>query len=72
MKRIFFSINGTCYSWFVLASGGLIYTITVGLGKRNFFTEEINNSGKLAQKIAEQAQEITEQIYCNTIQIKII
>lgn len=62
----------TCHSWFVLASGSLIYTITVREGKKNFFEEEIKNSSKLAQKIKEQAQDITEQIHCSTIQIRII
>lgn len=30
---------------------------------RNFFTEEINNSGMLAQNIKEEAQKITEKIH---------
>lgn len=38
---------------------------------RNFFTEEINNSGMLAQNIKEEAQKITEKIHCSVIQIKI-
>lgn len=59
-----------CHSWFVLASGGLLYTITAELRKRNFFTEEIN-SGKVAQKI-EQTQDITKEIHCNAIQIRIV
>lgn len=73
MKRILFF----CYKWHVS------FLICAGLRrshihdhsrtrKKELFTEEINNSGKLAQKIAEQAQDITEQIHCNTIQIKII
>lgn len=71
--RLFFCflIYATCHSWFVLAWGGLIYTISAALEIGPFPQQEVKNSGMLAWKVTERSQKITEQIHCSIIQIKI-